>query len=116
MPFSAPKPCAKPGCRKYAEKRGRCGDHQPEAWASNKGKSRHERGYGSRWDKLRLKVLKRDRYLCMVCRHDGILTKANQVDHIINKAQGGTDNSDNLQAICDNCHTKKTNVEKRHGR
>lgn len=61
-------------------------------------------------------MLKRDSYLCMVCKHDGILTKANQVDHITPKSQGGTDNQDNLQSICDNCHKIKTQIESQHGR
>jgi 5-methylcytosine-specific restriction protein A len=33
---------------------------------------------------------------------------ANQVDHITPKANGGTDNAENLEAICEPCHKAKT--------
>lgn len=91
-----------------AEKDGRCEDHQRQAWSSNIGKSRHERGYGSKWYKLRAMVLKRDDYLCQTCLRDGIITEAKEVDHIKNKASGGADSMSNLEAICRECHKKKT--------
>lgn len=116
MPKKPPTPCTKPGCKKYASYRGKCADHQPEPWASNKGKSRHERGYGSLWDKVRKRVLLRDSYLCVPCRKQGRLTQASQVDHIINKAQCGGDEMSNLQSICYNCHKSKTLKESKNGR
>ena len=77
--------------------------------------SRHKRGYDSRWDRLRLLVLKRDNYLCQECMRQGRLTplmvKPNDhaVDHIIPKAHGGTDDMDNLQSLCRvPCHQEKT--------
>jgi 5-methylcytosine-specific restriction enzyme A len=72
------------------------------------GKSRQSRGYGARWDKLRLRILARDSHLCQPCLNTGILKPATQVDHITPKAKGGTDDPDNLQAICDPCHKDKT--------
>ena len=41
---------------------------------------------------------------------------ADQVDHIIPVARGGTDDSDNLQAVCRSCHASKTASEAVHGR
>ena len=79
------------------------------AWKHTK--SRHERGYGKNWDKLRLTVLRRDRYICQPCQAMGRVTPAGQVDHIKPKAQGGTDDADNLQAICADCHKAKTQAE-----
>lgn len=73
--------------------------------------SRHERGYGTQWDKLRKRILIRDKYLCQVCLKQGIPTPAKQVDHIIPKAQLGTDDTDNLQSICIPCHKAKTKAE-----
>lgn len=73
--------------------------------------SRHERGYGYEWVKLRLTVLMRDGYLCQPCYKLGRPTPAKQVDHITPKAQDGTDDLENLQAICDSCHKAKTQVE-----
>ena len=80
-----------------------------EPWR-NKG-SRHERGYGSAWVKTRARILKRDGYLCQTCLANGRPTKAEQVDHIKAKAKGGTDDDDNLQAICQDCHQAKTQEE-----
>lgn len=75
-------------------------------WA-DKG-SRHKRGYGAAWDRIRLQALKRDCYLCQPCLRAGHVTKAKAVDHIRPKAQGGTDDLSNLQGICDECHKDKT--------
>lgn len=56
-------------------------------------------------------ILRRDQYLCQPCKKYGFLTTANEVDHIIPKAQGGTDNPEQLQAICKVCHKAKTQAE-----
>lgn len=73
--------------------------------------SRHERGYGTAWDKLRKQVLVRDKHLCQPCRRIGRVTPATQVDHVKPKAKGGTDDMRNLQAICTPCHADKTAQE-----
>ena len=36
-------------------------------------------------------------------------------DHIIPKAEGGTDEDDNLQTLCRACHKQKTDAEKARG-
>lgn len=56
-------------------------------------------------------VLMRDGGLCQPCRRDGRVTPATEVDHIVPKAEGGTDSHDNLQAICTACHREKTQQE-----
>ena len=78
------------------------------AWAKT---SRHERGYGNAWDKLRKLVLQRDKHLCQPCLAKRRVTPATQVDHITPKAKGGTDDLDNLQGICGPCHEAKTTIE-----
>lgn len=76
------------------------------------GASRHERGYGSQWVKTRARIMGRDLHLCQVCLATaGRATPATQCDHITPKSQGGTDDHDNLQAICDDCHATKTQAE-----
>lgn len=78
--------------------------------------TRHQRGYGTAWDKLRRLVLKRDAGLCQPCSRDGVVTSANIVDHIVPRAQGGDDDPGNLQVICRSCHTRKTAGEAKVGR
>lgn len=70
--------------------------------------SRQARGYGTAWDKLRKQVLERDCYLCQPCRRADRTTLAREVDHIRPKAKGGTDDLENLEAICVPCHRDKS--------
>jgi 5-methylcytosine-specific restriction protein A len=72
------------------------------------GKSRQARGYGAAWDRVRKAVMQRDKGLCQPCLERDRLTPAHAVDHILAKANGGTDNPDNLRAICRACHLDKT--------
>lgn len=84
--------------------------------------SRHERGYGSHWTKLRLCILGRDMYLCQACKRDGRLTPLgirpndHAVDHIIPKAKGGADDESNLESLCSDCHNAKSATERGSGR
>lgn len=85
------------------------------SWDSDNHRgSRHERGYGTEWEKLRDIVLARDNYLCQICLESYRITPATEVDHILPKAKGGTDDPDNLQSICNDCHKIKTEYDK-HG-
>ena len=113
MPVAAPKPCNKPGCGNLTNGRY-CTDHKQlnSSWNRyHNGKTRHERGYGNKWDKLRKQILQRDEGLCQACYKHGVYTPATAVNHIIPKARGGTDRADNLQAICNTCHKAKTALE-----
>jgi len=69
------------------------------------------RGYGWQWQQLRLRILQRDLYQCQACKRAGRITPARDVDHILNRASGGTDDPDNLQALCKLCHAAKTERE-----
>jgi 5-methylcytosine-specific restriction protein A len=73
--------------------------------------SRHARGYGSKWVKLRALIMQRDSYLCQPCWRKGRPTPATSVDHIKPKAMGGTDDPSNLECTCDDCHKAKTKAE-----
>lgn len=78
--------------------------------------SRHERGYGTAWEKTRKVIFARDCGLCQPCRRTGILHEANEVDHIVPKYEGGTDDHANLQAINAECHAAKTAAEAQRAR
>ena len=75
------------------------------AWSRT---SRHARGYGTAWEKLRKRILIRDKYLCQQCKREGRVKVGNQVDHIKPKARGGTDDEANLEVLCRDCHDEKT--------
>ena len=72
------------------------------------GRSRHARGYGYQWLKLRERVLRRDGGLCSACVRKGLVELATTVDHIVPKAKGGSDDLSNLQSLCESCHDDKT--------
>lgn len=55
--------------------------------------------------------MRRDQYLCQPCKRQGRPAQADEVDHIVSKANDGTDDYDNLQAICTDCHKAKTKAE-----
>lgn len=106
MPKAAPRPCAKAGCNKLTTK-GRCEEHQRKHGWDHK-ESSTKRGYGYKWQKTRVRILRRDNGLCQPCKRKGIMVPATEVDHIVRKAIGGTDDDENLQAICGDCHKEKT--------
>jgi 5-methylcytosine-specific restriction protein A len=119
MPIAAPKPCAQPGCGVLVrDGSSRCEAHKvlPGRFADRRRGSRHERGYGNAWDRLRERILTRDGGLCQPCQRADRVTAATEVDHVVNKADGGTDDDTNLQAICRDCHRAKTAEEARRGR
>nr|WP_298117409.1 HNH endonuclease [uncultured Pseudomonas sp.] len=76
-----------------------------ESWGSGRG--------GRPWRRKRDAILLRDKYTCQQCGHIGTDL---EVDHIINVAQGGTDDDANLQALCVPCHKAKTASESSSGR
>ena len=115
MPYAAPKPCPKHPT--YLVTRDKpcpvCEELPKNNWGDDKYRgSRHDRGYGTAWDKLRQRILKRDHYLCQEHKKHKVMIPANEVDHIISKANGGTDDPDNLQSLCTDCHREKTARER----
>jgi hypothetical protein len=77
MPKKAPTPCRHPGCAQVVERSGYCDEHKRDAvgWRSDAHRgNRHERGYGSEWTRLRIRILKRDCGLCQPCLRAGDVT------------------------------------------
>lgn len=110
MPARTPTPCRARGCGALVSDRsGYCETHKSDSWKNFRaGKSASQRGYGTQWRKQRAAALRRDRGLCVLCIKQGRVEAATDVDHIIPKAQGGTDDVDNLQSLCRCCHQQKT--------
>jgi 5-methylcytosine-specific restriction protein A len=106
MPHSLPSPCRYPGCPKLSHERF-CPEHQRQtqrAYDAARGSVR-ERGYDGRWQQLRKDILKRD----PVCRWpDGCTSPSTDVDHVVSKRRGGTDDPLNLRGLCHSHHSMKT--------
>jgi 5-methylcytosine-specific restriction protein A len=113
MPTRAQSICTHPGCSVLVSKGHRCDKHlKPKhGWQEDRGTNK-ERGYGWTWTERRQRVLRRDNYLCQECSRHNRVTAANEVDHIVPKAIGGTDDSNNLQSLCVPCHQAKTLKER----
>ena len=54
----------------------------------------------------RIEVAYKTKYTCGMC--EKLLPPTFEIDHIIELRDGGTDTYDNLWALCNNCHAKKT--------
>jgi 5-methylcytosine-specific restriction endonuclease McrA len=74
-----------------------------------------ERPRGSSWMRTRDRIMRRDNGLCRCdeCRASGRLLVAHQVDHVIELADGGTNDDSNLRAINHDCHVRKTAASRR---
>lgn len=107
MPNAPKHPCNKPGCGALTNNRY-CDKHYTNKSNYQHTKTSTQRGYGYAWQKLRIIILQRDKYLCQYCLRDGRVTQAQIVDHIKPKAKGGDDRQDNLQSLCRACHDHKT--------
>ena len=114
MPTRPKSLCRKPGCVQAISSPGFCEKHikNSDGWSQTNRASPSARGYDWKWRKTRGRILERDSGLCQLCLEQGLLIPASEVDHIVSRANGGNDDSDNLQAICRSCHKKKTNREK----
>jgi 5-methylcytosine-specific restriction protein A len=95
---SLPREDALPGARRTAALGRRPGEHDA-------------RGYGHRWRLLRAQILERDVHTCRSCGQP-----ASQVDHVVPKHRGGTDDETNLVSLCRRCHDAKTGREGRLAR
>jgi 5-methylcytosine-specific restriction endonuclease McrA len=84
--------------------RSRCAICQARAWA----RWRERRPTGSRWARLRARVLERDAWTCGRCG-----APATEVHHIVPWAQGGSDDEANLVSVCHQCHQQLTRAQRR---
>jgi 5-methylcytosine-specific restriction protein A len=97
--------CLQPGCGRLTEPgQSRCTAHAIKGWSNRAG------GMSAGWAVLRRQVLAEERH----CRNCGTSVGL-EVDHILNRAQGGSDRRENLQALCKRCHREKTQHESHEG-
>lgn len=104
MPSRPKRPCNHIGCPKTVSS-GYCEEHKKQA---NKYRgSFRERGYDSRWDKIRRMKVRQDP-LCEICKQEDRLTPVEIVHHI-KKVTDRPDlllDMDNLKSVCRACHAK----------
>jgi 5-methylcytosine-specific restriction protein A len=114
MPNRPPRICSHPGCQATTHSRY-CEKHKSEA---DQHYNRYQRDRTAQtfyesgaWRKLRQMKL-RESPFCELCRTGGTLVKATVVDHIIPIKQGGAPlDLENLQSLCNSCHSRKSTQE-----
>lgn len=104
MPAALPRPCSRPGCRGIMRggRCDRCG-FTPGVRATDTRASAARRGYNHHWRKRRAATLAAEPGehagpLCVECLRSGRVTPATDLDHIIPKRAGGSDDPANLQS------------------
>lgn len=113
MPWKARPPCAVPNCPGLAEPgRRHCAKHASVGareradararYTERKG-TVAERGYGARWRRFRMMVL-RDRPVCEDCG----TAPSKDLHHVQKRADAGPDCEDNVLALCHSCHSRRT--------
>lgn len=89
-------------CKGVAQKKLYKGKNNP-AWLG--GNSLFYRNDKTRqeWNKIRKQIYMRDNFICQNCNKTN---SALDVHHIMPLILNGTDNKNNLQALCQSCHRK----------
>jgi 5-methylcytosine-specific restriction protein A len=81
----------------------RCPAHQVSGWSAWRPAGAN--GYGSSWERIRRVVLDEEPD-CRICG-----APATDVDHILNRARGGSDDRSNLRSLCSACHRGVTSSQ-----
>ena len=122
MPKRPLKPCSAPHCPELVEagQGGKCEKHRKaqrtvsdkEYELKRRGKEERKIYWSTHWRRLR-KVILNNEPLCRHCKAENRLVPGTEVDHI----DGNPWNmeTDNLQALCKSCHSKKTAKEQGGG-
>lgn len=94
----------------------RCYNLQPCALHARKPFANRSVPYagGRPWQRIRARILARDGGQCCL-RLPGCTFTATVVDHVLNRARGGSDDDGNLQAACRACNETKRRGEARAG-
>ena len=115
------KPCRHPGCAELVRGGGYCIRHRSDARRVRRSIQPERREsaewhtlYDSdRWRMMRAAQLLREPF-CRECAAVGIRTRANTADHITPHRGDQTlfYNPENLQSLCQSCHSRKTMEER----
>ncbi len=100
-----PHVCTMPGCPVLVYGQSRCAEHQKaheERWGEQR-----KVGYGREWRKRRTEYIEAHPF-CADPFHTGCTAFATDVDHILSRTRGGSEDESNLQSLCGACHRRKT--------
>jgi 5-methylcytosine-specific restriction protein A len=100
MPYAPPRACAR--CGALLAHGARCPRCRP-SWANP-----HD--MGADWPRQRTAALRRDRHRCVDCGNP-----TNEVDHMVPRAEGGTNDLANLASRCELCHDRRTRAQQADG-
>lgn len=111
MPQRPGSACRRPGCAGIVRNGlcSSCGPLKAQRQAEEDGRrgTAAQRGYGARWQRARMRFLVAHP-LCADCLREGRTTAATDVHHKLARRAGGSDDADNLEALCHSCHSKRT--------
>lgn len=80
------------------------------------GTGARDRTSTTQHQKQRQRILYRDHYTCQLGYADICVTTATEMDHIVNVKAEGSDEDENMQAVCQPCHARKSALEGVKGR
>ena len=102
MPSTALRPCRTRGCPAVTSD-GYCAQHPRQQYRpSPSGTSDPALYNNALWRRRRHRILA-NHPDCAMCG-----SAATDVDHIVPKAIGGSDEDDNLRSLCHRCHSRRT--------
>ncbi len=107
MAYKPKRPCMERGCPNLVtdEFAHRCPEHQRE-YLRKWSKPRDVKYSSGSWRKLS-KIFLRHNPICNRCGAPSVLAH-----HIIRKRDGGSDDWDNLEALCASCHEREHRNER----
>jgi len=107
MAWKVKTACSEPGCGKGSTQGGRCDEHRrsQQRYRSQQRVSPSRNGYGRAWAKIS-QTIRGEQPWCI--NYDTCGNPSQEVDHILPKEDGGTDDRENLQGLCKPCHSRKT--------
>lgn len=108
MPSMPPKPCSV--CSVLVrDGTSRCTQHKVAAWQKPHA-TETKRITGRKLQRMREQLFYEEP-LCRHCAAKGITKLATQRDHILSLGEGGTEEPENIQPLCDDCHDIKSRSE-----
>ncbi len=118
MPVAALRVCGGTGCRRLTAGRYCAACAPVDAAVGHRwGVDRREvkRVRGRRLQAQRAVLFAREP-LCRTCAANGLVVMATIRDHVVPLAEGGADDDENVQPLCQSCSDVKTHEESTRGR